>query len=346
MNKVGIITVQNSMNYGAYLQAYALSSYCKQMGKKSVYFIKTNARHPYIDTLKQIIKAILKGKPQKIKYYLILLKKYRKAWKVFKVIPKEIIDTGDLCITGSDEIWNIARKDFLNFPIFFGEGLNTKQIIAYAPSCNITSLETFKENPNVIESLKKYEKIAVRDYHTQEVISNVLNKNVEIVLDPTLIVDKEKYWELEQKYKINHKYILIYGDDLFTEEQKEEIKRTAKNKNLKLISAGLYIDWCDENIPASPMEFLGLIHSAEYVITTTFHGSVFSCIYEKQFVVYPGKKQKVLDFLKAWELEKRNINNRKNLLQVIEEPIDYVKFGSNINEIRKKSRNYLNDSIK
>lgn len=340
MKKVGIVTVQNSMNYGAYLQAYALSRFCKENGQDT-YFIKTNARHPYIDTLKQIIKSILKGKFSRVGYYLTLLKKYKEAWKYFKLISKDKISEEDICITGSDEIWNISREAFLKFPVFYGSGLNTKHIIAYAPSCNITPIEKFRENPNVMESLKNYERIAVRDYHTQEVISQIIEKKVEIVLDPTLLIDKKYYLEAEKEMKQSDKYLLIYGDDNFTDKQKKEIKETAKERKLKLVAAGLYLDWCDENLPCSPMEFLGLIHKAEYVITTTFHGSVFSSIYQKQFAVYPGKKQKVLDFLKAWDLQDRNMNTQNKLSRVLDLKIDYEKFNNKLKAEKAKSQKYL-----
>lgn len=341
MDKIHIVTVQNSLNYGAYLQAYSLSNFLRDEFNKEVYFVKTNSRHPYIDTIKQVIKAMIKLNINKALYMIKLLFKYKKGWKEFKISRIKDVDKTDTCITGSDEIWHIHRKAFLDYPIFFGAGIKASKRIAYAPSCNITSLEEFKIEEWIKGHLEKYTAIAVRDDHTQKVISTFLDNKVEKVVDPTLLRDINYYYGIEKQLNTFNNYILVYGDNNFTEEQITEVKRFAQENQLKLIAAGLYLEWCDLNISASPMEFLGLIHNAAYIITTTFHGSVFSIIYKKQFVVYAGKKIKVMDLLKEFELEDRNMTTHVGLEKRLKATIDYNKVGKRIENKRDSSIKYL-----
>lgn len=345
MKKVAIITVQNSLNYGAYLQAYALSKTCSEINKNT-YFINTKARKPYKETFKQIVKALLNFNFKKIGYELTLIKKYKKAWKEFKIISPKDIDKEDICITGSDEIWNISRKEMLNFPIFFGIGVNTNNIVSYAPSCNTTSIELFKKNPQLIEALKKFKAISVRDNHTKDVVSELIGKDIIKVLDPTLLKTKDYYKTKEKIVDINGKYILVYSysDDIKPDEVKQ-IKEYATKNDLKLVAVGLHLNWCDINIAASPMEFLGLVDKAEKIITSTFHGTIFSFIYRKNFIVYPGNKNKVLNFLEDWNLQDRSTKIKK-FTDIVEEEINYDIIESKINKEIEKSKQYIKNILK
>lgn len=344
MKKVAIITVQNSLNYGAYLQAYALSKTCSEINENT-YFINTKARKPYRETFRQIIKALLQFKFKKIGYELTLIKKYKKAWKEFKIISPKDINKEDICITGSDEIWNIVRREMLNFPIFFGIGINTDNIVSYAPSCNTTPIELFKEQPQLITALKKYKNISVRDNHTKEVVTELTKKNVVKVLDPTLLKKKEYYQEKEDVVDIDGKYILVYSysDDIKLDEVKQ-IKEYAKENDLKLVAVGLHLDWCDINIAASPMEFLGLVDKSEKIITSTFHGTIFSFIYRKNFIVYPGNKNKILNFLEDWNLQSRSTKVKK-FEDIVEEEINYDIIENEIDKEIQKSKQYINNIL-
>lgn len=344
MKKIYIITVEKTLNYGAYLQAYALYDITKQYAEQ-VSLVKTHSRHPYQDTIKQIVKAFLKLDFKRVNYARQLLKSYVQSWKKVKFSEINKITKDDIVITGSDEIWNIHRKACLENPIFFGEGIPTNNLIAYAPSCNITTVEEFEKQPHLVQALTKYHCIGVRDKHTQEVISHLVDQPITVVTDPTLLHPVTFYESIEQGKKLEN-YIVVYGDSNFTKEEIEEIKQFAKKENKKLIAPGLYQEWCDENIPVSPFEFLSLIHHADYVITNSFHACVFSTLYHKNFVAYCEKKKKVINFLEEMGLQNRDREQHGSLLEVIEEPIDYEKVNRVVEKKRLDSLEFLRNTIK
>ncbi|MFW6016298.1 MAG: polysaccharide pyruvyl transferase family protein, partial [bacterium] len=168
--KVCIITLYNSLNHGAYLQAYALSKVLENHNLE-VSFLKTGARRP-IDNLKSIIKKIIKLKIQGACFDLRKLLNWSKYIKEFQVCNRnneELLEK-DIFLFGSDEIWNISRKEIRDYPIFFGSGIPDKKLVAYAPSINTTSLEQIKNNIQFVNSIKKFNHLSVRDTHSKNIL--------------------------------------------------------------------------------------------------------------------------------------------------------------------------------
>ena len=97
-------------------------------------------------------------------------------------------------------------------------------------------------------------------------------------------------------------YILVYGYDnrLIEKKYVQEIKAFAKKHGKKLYAVGFFQDWCDKLIVASPLEVLGWVKQADYVVCETFHGTVFSIKYQKQFacIVRDSNRNKLGDLLK------------------------------------------------
>ena len=165
------------------------------------------------------------------------------------------------------------------------------------------------------------------------------------MLDPTLLKKKEYYQEKEDVVDIDGKYILVYSysDDIKLDEVKQ-IKEYAKENDLKLVAVGLHLEWCDINIAASPMEFLGLVDKSEKIITSTFHGTIFSFIYRKNFIVYPGNKNKILNFLEDWNLQSRSTKVKK-FEDIVEEEINYDIIENEIDKEIQKSKQYINNIL-
>lgn len=348
MKRIYISTITHSMNYGAFLQGYALYTVLSTMKdeKYDVSFLKTHARHPFKATIKNIIKDIIRLKFRKIGYDIHLYDEYRRIWNSIKYQQVSNINEEDFVITGSDEIWNIHRKDMLKFPIFFGIGQASSNIIAYAPSCNITNIEEFRAQPQIIKALNSYSAIGVRDEHTKKIIQQLVEIPVNQVLDPTLLIKREFYDQIKKDNNITN-YILVYSlDNKFKTEHIKEIKKFAIDKGLKLIALGIYLEWCDENIVVSPNEFIGLIANANYVVTNSFHGSVFSTIFEKQFAVYSTGKKKVENLIKDLGLEDRNMEINDNLDKVLNSEIPYDIINKKLEEKRISSMGFLRNALK
>lgn len=328
--KVGIVTVYDSLNSGAFLQAYALKLALEKDGNE-VYHLKTGARNK----LKMFLRRVdgdLKKKKIRIRdywFYGQTIKKFANNKKSFRrcAIGDTAYNQLKIVIFGSDEMWNISRKDFLKYPIFWGKGVEGKRRIAFAPSMNNATVQDLERAGYPVQEIQKFSSVMVRDLHSQKELQKIYSKHeVKLVLDPTFLLKKEEYRDVEIPCK-EKEFIMIYSYGKGIDENAvNEIKAFSKRTNLQLIAVGLYQEWCDKNIPVTPFEFLGYMDRAQYVITDTFHGAVFSIIYEKQFVSY-GKNKKSRELLKQFDLKDREINNDQKLSEIFNKTINYLRLG-------------------
>ena len=128
------------------------------------------------------------------------------------------------------------------------------------------------------------------------------------------------------------------------------IKRFADFKGKKIISVCMYNDWCDKNATASPLEFLSLLYHADYIITSTFHGTIFSILFHKKFGVFANGNYKITELLSMVGLMKHDITEQYNISDNMDEVIDYDNVDDKITEYRAigldkiyKTLRYLND---
>lgn len=338
---IKIITVYNSLNPGSLLQATALYNVIKNK-YNDVSFLEIGIRHPFLTSLKYSFKLFFKLKiclsikqlymPFK---YEAILNKYKKAKK---------INEDDIFILGSDEIWNVSRKCMAEYSILWGDKLNQKRCISYAPSINDSNLEDLIEYDYVKKSLNNLFSISVRDNYSKKVLSNITNKNISLMCDPTMLVDINNYRRMESKLKIDN-FILVYGSEKnFSSVDILEIKDFAKKNNLKIVSYFFYHKWCDKIFYGSPYEFLSLISSAKYVVTSTFHGTIFSIIYNKQFVVFGKNNKKVQELLKEFKLNV-NHNDENTMEQILSKDYNYKIVNKIIEKKRLDGNNYLLSNI-
>lgn len=331
---VKIYTLYQSLNFGAFFQAYALQIFLSSIGY-NVEFCKIN------NNIKSEIKNyIIRKDIRKIPINYIQYKKYKKVWPLLQ-INNQNVRNAIACIVGSDEIWNIKNNSFYHAPEYFGYQIDNKNIISYAPSSNLTTKDDLKKfNPNI--NFEKFSSISVRDKNSQLLVHDVCKKRPIIVLDPTMLL--QSYNCMEVKVKVKDKYILVYGYK-FSKKEIREIKKVAKNSKLKLYSIGMPLMWCDKQITATPFEFLAYINNAEFVITETFHGTIFSILYNKNFVSYVNEKPKLKDLLEKFDLLDRDVSINHNLDKKIHEKIDYHKVNKILKKERSKSINWLIKAI-
>lgn len=345
--KICIVTVHNSMNYGAYLQAYVLYNKLKELGHE-ICFLETGARNPLRVTLKAIIKNGMQFKFKQIYFEIRKYIQFKKSIKQFNIIKNELkyIKSQDIFVFGSDEIWNTSRSEINNYPILFGVGITDAYLVSYAPSINKTTTSEIKNNFKFVNSVKRFNKLSVRDDHSKEVLKEVFNKDIDVVLDPTFLFDKDKYKNIEVPSEYSN-YILIYGySNRFTTKYINEIIKFAERKKLKLISIGSYFKWCHKNIAGSPFDFLSYVRNAEFIITNTFHGTIFSIIYNKQFATYVREQNKVKDILKKLNLNKRDASKLMSLDDIFKEEINYENVKLKLSIDMERSLKYIHDFLK
>lgn len=341
--RICIGTVYNSLNAGSYLQAMALMSALNVNGN-NVSFLETRSRNPLRILLLSSLKYIINGQ---IKALLFFWGKWSKFQKLLSSFPvSKVKDEQHVYVLGSDEIWNIGRKEFSRFPVFWGEGINAGKIVSYAPSINRATLQDFKDCKYPEECLAKFGGISVRDLHSKQVLQQLTNKKIEVVLDPTLLFESDFYQKHEHPIQ-GRNYILVYAyANHINRDQITRLRIFAQKKGLPLVAINNYTDWCDKSYPASPAEFLAFFRHASYVVTDTFHGTIFSVIYKKQFASYADNNIKILDFLDRMNLQTQNATKEIDINTVLGNSIDYDAIHGSLAKQRGQSLGYLYNAIK
>ena len=199
--------------------------------------------------------------------------------------------------------------------------------------------------------LSRFKGISVRDENSREIIKELVGDEIEIGyhLDPVFHYSFEK--ELP-RIKRRKPYLALYAYDGLEEEYKEKIKKYADSRGLEIVCLQGYQGDFGEYVSASPFEVLAYIKNAECVVTTTFHGSVFSIKFNKMFCSFIRKDKKTYsnqgklgDLLYRLGLADRIINGFDEMIEKMEEPIDYGAVNERISACVAEGLSYLKKHI-
>ena len=337
--KVGIITFHHTTNYGATLQAYALSKTVSEWGHE-VEIIDYRPRGAVIFYAKQLSpvssrkmnwnknfhKHILKA--FKMRKFLTSSLNLSESKGYSKTVLRKTFEAAkyDAVIAGSDQVWCLTtgfRGFDSSYFLDFVRDEDSCLRISYAPS--IGGTESFRDRKDSVCSLlDKFDHISVRDFHSARVIKEECDKEAVKVLDPTFLIG---YEDILVTPKTNRPYLLIYNHKELDLEQKRTVKAIAKNKELEIVSVGDAWDIADRNLVSiDPKEWIGYFKHASYVFTNTFHGTIFSILFKRDFTVFvnKGKQNKVYDLLTLLGLERRIILDSHYGGQTDYSAIDYA----------------------
>lgn len=314
--KAAIVTLTVA-NYGNRLQNLATQWIFEELG----YDVET-IHNPYEPTysetkhrLTNIIKKIIGNKRQKLNVFREDVfeafdhkyVKYSRYW-INDTAHRCVLDNNyDIFICGSDQLWNPTTENYgaNNFAMF---AKNNKKI-TMAPSFGVTEFpvsraEEFKQY------LNSFQYLSVREATGAQIIKELTGREATVVIDPTLMIQRKKWEQIETKpqWVGKDKYILCYA--LGSQYMMKWVQEIADKHNYKVINLMNNEDqrfYCTD-----PSEFLYLIHHCELMVTDSFHGAVFSILFEKPFVVMDRKDEFVsmntrLDNL----LEMFGIQNRR-----------------------------------
>ncbi|QHI35465.1 hypothetical protein IMCC3317_08110 [Kordia antarctica] len=344
---IRILTFFDCYNYGAYLQAYALHKFLIERGFENEfinYRTKKSINNEFNEELKpgaKNIKLYLK-----ILFKVLNFKLYQRKLKK----TKPIYVSADLrnmkfdkVIIGSDQIWCYTQEWGGIDTTYFSDNINAETIIAYAASLGPDNFN--KQHPrSILRLMKKFDHVGVRDYNTLNFAKLARpddKKGPHLVLDPTLIYDFNK----EIKMPSVKNYIIFYSDKLEpSHDVIANVKKIAREKNLKIISLGKSYDWCDKNIISlAPFLWMGYMKNADMVITCMFHGLLFSVKFQTEFMMFLNehRKNKCLDFLKRIDLENRVINQPEDVVDLFNTKINYKKVDSFLQTEIKHSKEFL-----
>lgn len=363
--KIGIITFQNAHNYGAMLQVYALQEVLSQYDTRIINFKNQGIEETYkpfrintknfITILRSITASILYCKRNRLRYknfnkfmneQLKLTKEYKTELEL-----KENAPDCDIYITGSDQVWNydISCGNIDAYTLNFGP--KSVKRISYAASIGTNELNS-EHIQQYIDNITNIDYISVREESAKIYLTKLLNRKIETTLDPTLLLEKERWEKIcRGTQQEKEKYILAYvlTDD---PEYYKIVNYLSKKTGLKVVhfkrrNKGINNILRNAN-GDGPIEFVNLIKNAEYVIATSFHATVFSIIFNKNFWVIPPKKigSRITDLLKMLNLEERAVSSLENFENMdYRKNIDYEAVEKILDEKRKKSIKFLEESI-
>ncbi len=284
------ITLHDTDNCGSSLQAFALQQF----------LLKNGIENEIIDYTPQYLKyngSKIRAFAKKVLFFFPTIKKDRK----FKLFKKEHLKvttekyftleelknaklTADCFITGSDQLWNdtfMCGRD----PAYY-LGFTDENKVAYAVSLGKEKVSL--ENKKTIATFcSNYKWISVREPSSIAEVSSVTKVPVKHVCDPVFLNTRSTYSAIARKVKVSDKYILVYLAQAVDKEAMNLMLACLKEKlNCKTILIGTCVKKCKCDVhlkSASPEEFLYLIENAEYVISNSFHATMFSLIFQKQF---------------------------------------------------------------
>lgn len=367
--KVGIMTMHRVENYGSYLQAYGLKKVIESMGHSVEFvdyevdgtlslhstFSKRKIMYKLKNSFKMILPSYRKYRSQQIhlnQTFSDFCNAYRNNFlpEIGVYSEKNYCAKVDTLIIGSDEVFNCTQNNqSVGFSRqLFGKDNRADCLISYAASFGSTTLQKLNDYgiaEEIKQNLERFNGISVRDKNSVEIIESLCNVTPIKNIDPVLL------YEFQEINDINidkDNYIIVYAyAGRISDKEANEIRRFAENNNKKILCLGFYQPFCDEYVLASPLEVLAYIKNADYVITDTFHGTVFSIKYQVPFatIIRNSNKEKLGDLLDTFSLNDRQVFNVKDIDNILNMPINVEKIKNSIDAERKKSKKYLSDFL-
>lgn len=345
MKKIGILTWHYGANYGAKAQSYALQQTIKSLGydvfminfrtkgyRKLNYETNTEIKNRWLHPIK-----VLNG----IKRCFNFSNAERLYNETDKVTGYEDINKLELdaIVLGSDAIFNVLHPLYAD--IYYGVGINACKIL-YSPSCEYLSPD-FELSDECRKSLSEMKGYAVRDINTKELLFNNIGVESKITLDPTFLYSFD---DIKYDLKISN-YILVYSfNDLG--EYSKSIVEFAKKNNLQILSVGKEYRWADINYSDASFElWIESFRHARYVVTDSFHGTVFAIKNSKDFVVcaHEGKVAKIASLIKDLSINRTFYDGNTNIEDYLRTGIDYENVSDKLSKMVVYSHNYLENAL-
>lgn len=366
--KVDIITRHAIANYGSILQSYASQKIFEKLGYEAeiINYI------PFEEKTENLIKTYIKNSNfwnknflTRVTYSVLQKRNIYKMNIRFDEFRKKMLNLtkteynnyeqlannppkADLYCSGSDQLWGKIGNQAYDKSYFLDFVSNESKCISYASSFG--TKEISKElDKNINSLLKKYKGILVREKSAYDYLINKGFSNTKQVLDPTMLLDREEWEKLCVKNIEKKPYILIYQLH-HNKNFNKFVKKIRKKLGIRIIriNTSKYFKFKPGKLVClpSPNEFLTYIKNAELVLTDSFHGTVFSILFNKNFVdILPSiTGTRINSILELFNLENRIINNYDRT-EVAKEQINYNSINKKLDSERKKTIKKLKEIL-
>ena len=342
--RIGVLTFQQSSNYGAIMQAYALNKALNNLGSDCEtinYNCSAIARANYVKcmTVKDLLKNAYKAWKnywctQFVKNNIRLSPAYKK-----KSIKNSLYDA---YVVGSDQIWNPHctgddRTYFLDF-------IQDKQKkYSYAASIGLKGEEALAIIKDHKKLLDDFADVSLREHIDDDRVLELVSTNVRYDIDPVFLLSRNEWKKICGKRCIKDKYIFVYliGNPVGLEEFAQKLSKETGYKIISSKKSGDFMRHC------KPEDFLSWINNAEYIVTNSFHGTALSIIYHKEFYVectgVSGFNYRVGGLLKLLGLTDRVIEYGCSI--DLDKKIEYEAVDKMVEDNRRDSMKYLKNII-
>ena len=357
--KIGILTFHCAINFGAVLQAFGLFQYLRSLGHdvsvidyRPDYLIK-----PYRPFYSRRLHA---WKKSWILRFILITKEVLsipirfKRERLFKRFVKDYLHLSplqldekandfDAFVFGSDQIWNrtITQSD----AVFWGNApaFEEKKRIAYAASAGCVK----DLSEDAMMTLERFDAVSVREKSLADYLKSFTTKKIDTVLDPVLLAGKE-FFSAIATTKYRPPYLLYFsleGDVKL----RPIAERLAKKRNLELIevmSSNICFTKGIVKHVLSINDFLGLFLNADFVVAKSFHGTAFSILFEREFLVYYDDQEvpeRMHNLLNALGLGNRLKHIDESL--TTSSPIDWQQVNERLEQMRISSRQFLAEAL-
>ncbi|HEX2946776.1 MAG TPA: polysaccharide pyruvyl transferase family protein [Clostridia bacterium] len=371
--KAGILTFHHAHHYGAQLQAYALMRAARKAGAECeiIDYVRTDtvegnrlfkkglsARSMLSNANTLINLGRLKNRYARFESFvhddMNLSEKFYGSYEQLK----NDAPVYDVYICGSDQIWNpLIYKENTFDPAFFADFAKDGRRIAYAPSFGISSIPEDKREL-LKNYLERFECLSVREKQGESIIREITGREAQTVLDPTLLLDGDDWSSISAAPAFKEPYILCY---FITDARKygdfvQVLSDKYKLPVVSLCGSRRVVPQTRHSVlDAGPKEFLGLFRNAAAVLTDSFHGTVFSINFKREFYSFESsqKSEKAVNSRLYSILDRLGLLSRifphtmeleefKNKVDTLSKAIDY----SEVEKLLEKERNVSADYLK
>lgn len=281
MKKIAIVTIE-SINFGNRLQNYALQYILESIGCVTKTIHRRKKKKGVKAFVKLVIQDILQTKASKFRRF----DKYIHFSDITigrDDYPEDISEKFDYFIVGSDQVWN-PHYDFVSGKCDFLTFAESKQKISYAASFGVCEIPIDRKE-EFARYIKDFKSISVRESQGACIVEGLTNRKAEVVLDPTLLLGRQIWENVERKpaKMPRGKYALVYSLGEKNERFIGKMNALADKYSIYDIRS---LQKSGKEQAIGPSEFLFLIRNAEIILTDSFHATVFSLIYHKKFVTF------------------------------------------------------------
>ncbi|MBR5601302.1 MAG: polysaccharide pyruvyl transferase family protein [Clostridia bacterium] len=365
MKAIGTLTFHRARNYGSVLQAYALQRFLGKIAhdkgvqidhkiidvtphaQKELYALYKRGVHPKTLVKNAVAFCHRRDLRQKQKKFDGFVRRNLPLTQPCDAVDLPRICNGmDYVICGSDQIWNVRAGDFE--PWFYLDFPTKAKKLSYAASMGPLAIDWSRyDRQRVSDCLADFSEISVREQASADHVKALCGRDAHIDVDPTLLLtlDDWRAVQSDASYK-DGRYILLYCLEP-TPAQLDMAKRISKKLNLPILVTKYnnkhdMLNRFFKRYDCGPEDFLSLIDHAALVLTSSFHGTVFSTLYQKPFYVFDGASDhRISHFLSCTDLSGQALPTNQGIDGVTLRAPDFSRAQAYLQAARDRAGQYL-----